>query len=451
MKIIIIGAGELGQMLAEKLRSLEANDLTVVDSSEEELKTIQDNLDVMTLQGDATNIAIMKQAGIQNADLLLAVSGDQASNMLACRLAKKFGVKECICRIYSNDAFSEEDGVTPEFYGIDKSFSSPVETLRHLLYILRHQLVIEHVEFSNPDATMVTIVIDEDSPLKGIKLQDIPDKELLAHIRFAAMVHFRKISFPHGDTLLREGDKVYIAGRQDYVERFLQYASGEKDRHRKLVIIGGSNRMADVLAHALLDEGIEVRIIATTKESGDKLLDQLPEGTRVLVGSTTDKATLEEAGVKECDVYINTEQNDENTILSCILAKRLDCRKVVAVTHKPEYISIVPTMSVIDCGFNSTITSVNTVFRLLQLGNFNIDTRLRLFDADYTEFTIGPKSPLVNRLLKDCGLPKNAVLAMVFRGKEVIAPSGTTKFQEGDVIAAIVTPESAKALKPFFP
>ena len=451
MKIIIIGAGELGQMLAEKLRSLKANDVTVVDSSEEELKQIQDNLDVMTIQGDATNVAIMKQASIQNTDMLIAVSGDQASNMLACRLAKKFGVKECICRIYSNDAFSEEDGVTPEFYGIDKSFSSPVETLRHLLYILRHQLVIEHVEFSNQDATMVTIVIDEDSPLKGIKLQDLPDKELLAHIRFAALVHYRKISFPHGDTTLREGDKVYIAGRQDYVERFLQYASGEKDRHRKLVIIGGANRMADVLAHALLDEGMEIRVIAPTKAGGDRMLDRLPEGTSVLAGSTTDKETLNEARIKECDVYINTEENDENTILSCILAKRLGCKKVVAVTHKPEYINIVPTMDVIDCSFNSTITSVNTVFRLLQLGNFNIDTRLRLHNADYTEFTIGPKSPLVNRLLKDCGLPKNAVLAMIFRDKEVIAPSGTTKFQEGDVIAAIVTPESEKELKPLFP
>ncbi len=451
MKILIIGAGELGQMLTEKLRSLAAHDLTIVDSSEEELDTIQDTQDVMTIQGDATNVAIMKQAGIQNADMLIAVSGDQASNMLACQLGKKFGVKKCICRIYSNDAFSEADGITPDFYGIDKSFSSPVETLRHLRYILLHQLVIEHVEFSNPDATMVTIVIDEDSPLKNIKLQDIPDKELLAHIRFAALVHYRKISFPHGDTTIREGDKVYIAGRQDYVERFLQYASGDKDRHRKLIVIGGANRMADVLSHALLDDGIEVRIIAPTEESGNKLLDKMPEGTRVLAGSTTDQATLEEAGVKECDVYINTEENDENTILSCILAKRLGCKKVVAVTHKPEYISIVPTMSVIDCGFNSTITSVNTVFRLLQLGNYNIDTRLRLHNADYTEFTIGPNSILKNRLLKDCDLPKNAVLAMVFRGKEVIAPSGTTKFQEGDVIAAIVTPESEKALKPFFP
>ena len=216
MKIIIIGAGELGQMLAEKLRSLEANDLTVVDSSEEELKTIQDNLDVMTTLGDATNVAIMKQAGIQNADLLLAVSGDQASNMLACRLAKKFGVKECICRIYSNDAFSEEDGITPEFYGIDKSFSSPVETLRHLLYILRHQLVIEHVEFSNPDATMVTIVIDEDSPLKGVKLQDIPDKDLLAHIRFAALVRDNQLKYPHGEgVLLAHGPQNLKADKED--------------------------------------------------------------------------------------------------------------------------------------------------------------------------------------------------------------------------------------------
>ena len=451
MKILIIGAGELGQMLAERLRMQKAYDLTIVDSSEEELKSIPENLDVMTVLGDATNVAIMKQAGIDEADMLLAVSGDQASNMLACQMGKRFGVKECICRTYSNDAFSEKDGITPAFYGIDKVFASPIETLHHTLYVLRHQIVVEHVEFSNPDATMVTIVIDEDSPLKGVKLQDIPDKELLSHIRFAAVVHYRKIVFPHGDTTLREGDMVYIAGRQDYVDRFLQYASGEKDSKRKLIIIGGTNRMAVVMARELINGGAEVRVIGQTKSEGENALSQLPEGTRVLAGSTTDKATLMEAGIKNCDVYINTEQNDENTILSCILAKRIGAPKVVAVTHKPEYLSIVPTMNVIDCGFNSTIISVNTVFRLMQLGNFNIDTRLRTVNADFTEFTIGPKSPLANRMLKDCGLPKHAVLAMVFRGKEVLAPSGTTRFQEGDIIATIATPEAEKELRPFFP
>ena len=140
----------------------------------------------------------------------------------------------------------------------------------------------------------------------------------------------------------------------------------------------------------------------------------------------------------------------ENSILSCIIAKRLGARKVVAVTHKPEYISIVPEMEVIDCGFNSTIVSVNAVFRLMDEGTVRVDSRLESYRAYLTEFKVAPTSRLVGRMVKDARLPKATVLAMIFRGGEVLAPAGKTELQAGDVVVAIVTPASEEQLKPYF-
>ena len=159
---------------------------------------------------------------------------------------------------------------------------------------------------------------------------------------------------------------------------------------------------------------------------------------------------MREAGVDRCDVNVNMDLNDENTILSCIIAKRLGAAKVVAITHKTEYISIVPEMNVIDSAFNSTQVSVNTVFRLMNEGVLHVDSRLDAYHAYLTEFRIQGKSRLIGKEIREAKLPKEAILAMVFRGNDVIAPTGLTKLEQGDVVVAIVTSETEELLKPFF-
>ena len=450
MKVIIIGAGELGQLLAERLCQSE-HDVVMIDTARAEFERVRDRLDVMTLVGEATDVAVMKRAGIESADLLLAVSGDQAANMLACQLARHFGVRRTICRLYSMDGFSEADGITPDFYGIGQCFSSPAECARHIVDVLRRPAVLEQIDFSNAEATVVTLLVTRESPLKGMRVQDFPDAELMAKVRFAALVRRRTLKFPHGDTVLEAGDRLYVAGRRTDVERILDFAEPAPPSDRRPVVVAGTGLLAELVVREALALGRSVTVIEPDGKTAEEFLSRQTDARlRVLNGSANSEDVLREAGADVCDTFVNAEEDDENSILSCIIAKRLGARKVVAVTHKPEYISIVPEMEVIDCGFNSTIVSVNAVFRLMDEGTVRVDSRLESYRAYLTEFKVAPTSRLVGRMVKDARLPKATVLAMIFRGGEVLAPAGKTELQAGDVVVAIVTPASEEQLKPYF-
>ncbi|MBO4527024.1 MAG: NAD-binding protein, partial [Victivallales bacterium] len=254
-------------------------------------------------------------------------------------------------------------------------------------------------------------------------------------------------------TMIYQGDKLYIAGHKEYVEQFLDYLEGQPDRKRRLVIIAGANRLSEIIASKLLEDGTEVRFVEDSHQLGEDLLNNMPDDVMIVHGDITDEEVLKEAGIAKCDTFIGIEEEDEKNILSCILAKRLGARKVVAVTHKPEYISILPAMDVIDCGFNTTLVSLNAIFRLIGESSVRIDSRLLAFQAFLKEFTIKPSSTLIGKTLRDfrnSTLPSSAVLAMIFRGNDVITPNGDTELKEGDVVAAIVTPASEEQIKPYF-
>ncbi len=450
MKIIILGAGELGRLLAERLCD-GTNDVTVVDTSSSGFERLREKLDLMVVEGRAADVEVLKQAGIRNADIVLAVSGDEAANIIACQLAAFFGVKKTICRLYSFHSFSPKDNISPALFGIWRAFSSPDECVRKIREVLPNRAVLEKIRFSSPSASMEIINISPSSLLAGTRVKDIPANSSLSTVRFAALVRGQQFLFPHGDTIIVPGDKVYIAGQRDSVSSFVDWAAGSEKADNMRVIISGASNVGQQLARQLLSEGFDVRVIESDSGKGARLLDTLPPGSMVLSGETTDEGVMLEAGIDQCDAFISTEDDDENSILSCILAKRLGAKKVIAVTHKPEYIAIVPTMEVIDCAFNSTLVSVNTIFRLMESGTFRIDAKLQRFHAHLTEFKVTQRSPLVGKALVDCGLPPSAVLAMLFRGLEVISPMGSTVFQAGDTLVAIVTPESARELEPFFP
>ena len=143
--------------------------------------------------------------------------------------------------------------------------------------------------------------------------------------------------------------------------------------------------------------------------------------------------------------------DDEENILACIMAKRLGAKKTISVTHKPEYIRIVPTMEMIDSGISSTLVSVNLILRILETGTMRIDAKLQRFHAHLTEFTVSAKSPLAGKTIMECKLPPTVVLALLFRGADVIPPAGTTVLIPGDVVVAIVNPKGLKDIEPFFP
>lgn len=240
MRIIIAGAGELGRLLASTLSNA-AHDVTIIDSDADMLEHINDNLDIKVVEGSCISINTLKDAGIKTADALLAVSGDEAANILCCQLASKMGVLKTVCRLSSPDRFSEDDGVTPDKFGIWKCVSPSEECVGKIRSVLRNRMLVEKIRFSNPDAVMEVFRVSPSSLLAGTRVKDIPtDSGLLNSVRFAAIVRQKQFLIPHGDTIFVPGDKVYIAGGNKDVGNFISWISEETSsvKTSRIVIAG---------------------------------------------------------------------------------------------------------------------------------------------------------------------------------------------------------------------
>lgn len=450
MKVIIAGSGELGRLLAATL--LTGNhDVILIDSSAEELKQASDKLDVMTIEGSCTSIETLKEAGVEDADALLAVSGHEATNILTCQIAAKLGVKQTICRLYNSESFSASDGILPENFGILNTVSPPAESAEKICAILRRDILLERILFSLDEAQMILIEITRSSILAGVSIKNIPGPEMLKGIRFAALLRGNHMIVPHGDTIFAPGDKVYVAGKTESLNAFLDWLSPGDMGLRPRLVMAGSDDTGRILAEKALQQGFEVYFIEPDRQRAEHLLDELPSGVTMLEGSATQEDILTEAGVENADAFVSVDPDDEDNILSCILAKRLGARKVICLTHKPEYIWIVPAMEMIDCGLSATLVSVNSILRQLEAGAMRADAILQRFRAHLTEFRVSPKSPLCGKMLKNCNLPSSLILALIFRGKEVIIPSGDTCLYADDKAVAIVTKEGAREIEPLFP
>ena len=452
MNIVIAGAGELGQLLAEKLTA-NHHDVVLIDSSPEALNHTSDSLEVKLLEGSCVDLETLNRANIRNADVLLAVSGDEAANVLACQIASRLGTRKTICRLNEGSFFSEKDNLTPEAFGIWKHVSPPDECVRKITAVLEDRCLLEEIRFSHPDAVMRVFEISRSSMLANARIKDLPmDPGLRESIRFAAIVREKHFVVPHGDTIFVPDDKVYVAGTSDHVRDFIRWASGDQTKSgASRIVIAGLSGISVLLGQTLCSQGWDVRFVVRNTHAGEKIFEAISEDVLVVNGNPTDEEILLEAGTSDCDAFISVDEDDEDNILSCIIAKQLGARKTISVTSKPEYIRIVPMMDLIDCGISSTLAAVNAVLRMLETGTMRVDAYLQMFHAQLTEFRISNSSPLCGRSLATCKLPMSTLFALLFRDDEVITPSGGTILRPGDVVVSIVTPETEKELAPLFP
>ena len=452
MKIIVMGAGELGRLLASTL-SEEDHDVVIVENDADEVARVSDKFDAMTIEGSCSSVEILKRAGVENADALLAVSGDEAANILACQLAHKLGVKHTVCRLYGNECFSEEDGIGPDTFGLWRTFSSPEESAEKILAVLSSPVTLETISFTHPDAAMLKLGIMRSSGLQGVRIRDLSDQDVLRKIRIAAIVREGQSEplSPHGDTLLIPGDRVYVAGRKEDVAKFVALATPENAETPKRIIVAGDDDTSVIVASRAHELGFDVRIIARDEKTGERIQDELPSGVTVLHGESTDESLLEDAGIASSDVFVSAAQDDEENILSCIIAKQKGTRKVVSLTHRPEYIKIVSEMGLIDCAFSATYLSTNSVLRLLGYTNKRVDVQLQNLKADISEFRILKSSPLCGKTVSAAKLPANLVLSLLFRGNELLVPAGDTVLLEGDVVVSVVRRDMYRMINKLFP
>lgn len=451
MNIIILGAGGLGRNLAATLAD-EKHDVVVVDKDENALNTIREQLDVMVAHGHCASVDVLRQAGVEKAQLLVAATSDDTANILACQIAHHFGVEKAICRLYSYDFFSSESGLTPDVLGITDTIYPEEECINKIMDTLGGFNVLEKLMFSVENALMMIFRIEENTPIDSIPLREFPRQDILNSVRFAAFVRNKKLMIPHGDTVLCAGDELYIVGTKDGIDDMLSFLSPDT-KPIKNILIAGAGRMGVTMARQLGSTGFDVRLIEKDPKKCEELVQHSSYRIKVINGDPTNDYILHEAGIAECDVYIGVLDTDEDTIISCVLAHKHGAKKVIAATKKSEYKDIVSDLGIIDCGFNTGLVAVNTVLRHLGTGagNLSIDAVLHRVDAYVYEFEIQNGSPLCNVHVYECGLQEYAVIALIFRNKdEVIVPYGDLLLNAGDIVAVIATKETAKKIGTFF-
>ena len=217
------------------------------------------------------------------------------------------------------------------------------------------------------------------------------------------------------------------------------------------VIVAGDDDAGVIVACKAHELGFGVRMIVRDEKTGERIQDEIPPGIMVLQGDPTDESLLEDAGIAASDVFVSVGQDDEENILSCIIAKRLGAKKVISLTHRPEYIRIAREMDPIDCAFSATLVAANSVLRLLEGGNKRVDVQLQSLKAAISEFRILGSSPLCGKSLSAAKLPASLVLALVIRGSEIFAPAGDTVLIEGDIVVAVVTRDTQRVIDKIFP
>jgi trk system potassium uptake protein TrkA len=448
MKIGILGAGTLGRFLAGTFCN-DKQDVTVIDTSSATLARIRDKFDVMTIVGDGAQFKTLEDAKASSFDMFIAVGAYDTVNMHACRIARHLGVPNIICRLVNQKYFSADSDFTPDKIGIDRIVVPEEECVNKIVDVLDNISTLENITFTLPDALISAFTILPGSPLHNVKLSQFPVPEMIRSVRFAAVVRDGRLFAPHGGTELLENDEIYLAGRKDEVNKMKEWANpGEKKFSR--VIIAGGTTLASLLALELIDSGFEVRLIEKDLDTAEKLVSDINKKIMVINGDPSEGDVLEEAGVSVCDAFVAVGDDDEDNILSCILAKKMGAKKVITLTNKEEYVDLVCKMD-IDCGFSRWLVAGNSVLKYIStINQVHTNAMLHRANAFVSEFAVKDISAVCNKQIDQCDIPDSAVLSLVFRKDEVLTPYGDLTLVPGDLVAAITTKESEKKLGKLF-
>jgi len=450
MKIGILGAGTLGKFLAGTFCN-DKHDVTVIDTSAATLTRIRDKYDVMTVIGDGAKFKTLLDAKTSTFDMFIAVGTHDTINMHSCRIARHMGVPNIICRLVNKEYFSRENDFTPDKLGIDHVVVPEEECVNKIVDVLDNISTLEKITFSVPDALISAFTILPGSPLNKVKLIDFPEPEMIRSVRFAGIVRNGKLFAPHGETELLEDDEIYIAGKREEVEAMIDWADPTKQKLKRIIIAGGT-KLAALLTTALTEKnGYDLRLVEKDHTRAQKVLDQLNTQMIVINGDPSESDVLEEAGVEACDAFISIGEDDEDNILSCILAKRMGAKKIITLTNKEEYVDLVCKMDIVDCGFSRWLVAGNSVLKYIStINQVHTNAMLHRTNAFVSEFAVKDSSAVCNKQIDRCKIPASAVLSLVFRKDEVLTPAGDLILLPGDLVAAITTHESEKKLGKLF-
>ncbi len=436
MRIIIIGAGQVGNFLARNLCT--EHDITMIENDRERAEQIRDSHDVFVLQGEGDDPSVLRQANIQKTDVLLAVSGDDRVNIMSSCLGCSFKVPKIILRIRDTNYL--------EYHSILKNSKVDVVNPGRIISEKISSLVSSPFAwktetFAAGKIKMFKLKIDEETPIRGRRLSELgPAKAWI----FVAISRNGKITIPTGETRLQSGDYVFALGMPAIMHKLKELFAVEDEQIKTTIIVGGG-RLGRKVAGSLVERGLSVKLIESDTIKARLVAEELPK-VRVFRGDATDRETLQEAGAESSDNFIALTGDDENNVLSALLAKSLGAKRTTVLYTKPDYIDVIERIGV-DRAISVRLAIANEILSLLHIGGVAHVALVEEGKAEVMEIDVTGNMKLLGTPLKSANFPNGAIVGIVLRDDEVIIPRGDFMPKQNDKLIIFALPEAIKKVE----
>ncbi|CCK74193.1 Potassium uptake protein [Oleispira antarctica RB-8] len=437
MKIIILGAGQVGGTLAENLAN-EQNDITVIDTDAQRLRELQDLIDIKTVVGTGSYPQVLRQAGADDADMLIAVTNSDETNMVACQVAYTlFRTPTKISRIRSNAYLKQKELFKSDAFPIDVLISPEQVVTNYIKRLLEYPGTLQVLDFADEKVQLVAVRAYHGGLLVGQQLRKLREHMPTADTKVAAIYRRGQAILPTADTVIEVDDEVFFIAAKNHIKKVMNELRREENSYKRILIAGGGN-IGYRLAKAL-ENKYRIKLI----EHGEKRAQFLSENlskTVVLMGSATDQALLEEENIENIDVFCAVTNDDESNIMSSMLAKRLGARKVMTLINKAAYVDLVQG-GVIDVAISPQQTTIGSLLTHVRRGDVVNVHSLRRGAAEAIEaIAHGDKltSKVVGRTIADIDLPKGTTIGAIVRGDQVIIAHENVMVESDDHIILFV-------------
>ncbi len=439
MKILILGAGQVGSSAAYHLSREEANEVTVVDVRPEVLRELQDRLDIRTVVGHAAYPEVLDRAGANDADIVVALTDMDETNMVACQIAYTlFHTPTKIARIRSAEYMNTEQLFSQDAIPIDVGISPEQLVCEYIEQLILYPGASQVLDFAGGRVRLVGVIADRDGLLVGQRIATLKDHVPNTEGRIAAIYRHGKAMLPDGETVIQEGDEVFfIADRKD-IRVFMSEMRRLEEPVRRVVIAGGGN--IGVRLALALEQTNQVKIIERDPRRARTISEQLNRAI-VLVGDAADEELLLEENVDNVDVFCALTNSEEANILSSMLAKRLGAHKVMALINRASYVDLVEAGS-IDIAISPQQVTIGSLLAHVRRGDVVKVHSLRRGAAEAIEAIAHgteEESRVVGRKIEDIDLPKGTAIVTIVRNDQVIIAHHDTVIETDDHVILFMT------------
>ena len=446
MKVIVIGAGEVGTHITSHL-STDGHDVVMVDQDPARVQRASESLDALVVQGNGASMKVLDRAGASGADMIIAVTNVDEVNIVACVMGKSLGIRRRIARVKDTDFYVEGTGRSLLQVGVDIMINPDLAAALEIERLVSLPGASDVSDFGEARVRMVGLYAGKNSQILDKPLKEIESVIGPQPATVVAIVRDEETIIPDGETQIHQGDHLFLIGESSAMPRIMRYLGYEIKRGRNIMIAGAGPISRHLASH--LSEGkVQVKLIESVKEKAEKTAESLGR-VMVLHGDATDAELLASENVNEMDAFVAATNDEETNIMACLLARHLGAQQTIAVMRRSNYIPLTHALG-IDAALSVRLNTAAAIMKFVRRGEIISIAQLKENEAEALELVAQPGCKIVDKPLVDAGIPANAIVGAIIRGSEVLIPRGQTQILAGDRVVVFALPQALEAVEKLF-